>query len=381
MIQNFIPQSLKPLLRFLYYKNEREKVFREIKIRRQQNNILSTYQLNSIENLIVFLCEGTNWFTGKDDISGGILSIASIYEETRKLTSIHNSFVIMATHPDAHLLFKHTQFPNDIPVFRFSQLKLFRNLKSVMIHVPEYQFNKNLTDRFKSTFQYLCVKNIHINILNQRIDIMPSPSIINSISKEGFYITQTTAHEQYSTLKNRQKYGIPLHKLSVYATPERYAFNKLERKENLILVSPDEVEHKKSILQKLKEELPYYTIRIINGISYMEYLELVSKAKFTITFGEGLDFYFIETIYSGGISFAKYNREFFTADFEKLEGIFDTYEDMHQKICAVIKQLDESEQMYKATNKKQFNACHKIYNAKFYNENLVRFYRKQFSYS
>ena len=121
----------------------------------------------------------------------------------------------------------HEQFPNNITVFRFDQLQLFKNLEQVLFHLPEYTVNSSLTDNIHSQFKYLKKEHIHLNILNQRIDIMPEPTVIQAIKKQGYILTQTTAHEQYSTPEVRTKFGIPLHKLSVVITSYSIHYTKL----------------------------------------------------------------------------------------------------------------------------------------------------------
>ncbi|BDC98607.1 hypothetical protein PEPS_08880 [Persicobacter psychrovividus] len=370
----FIPEYFKRVIRFCYYRNERNKVYRERLIRKNQNKQLQLQYSSEIEKLIIFVVGGASWFTGKDEISGGIMSIASIYEETVKLKEIHCAEVIMVTSPDAHLLLKHTQFPNDIPLYRFNQLSFFSNLHEVTIHIPEYMFKPLLIEKLRQKLSPIKVNQFHLNILNQRIDIMPTPEVINSIRGKGYYVTQTTAHEQYSNIEIREKYGVPLHKLSVYATPERYDFRPYSEKEDIILVSPDMGELKDLILEKIKRELPRFEVIIISGITYMKYLELIQRAKYMITLGEGLDFYFIETVFSGGVSFAVYNQDFFTPSFEHLNGVFDSYQSMVEKIDDVINKAETDLNYFQDTNGQQFEACHKIYNGDFYKQNLIDFY-------
>lgn len=372
-----IPNFIKPLLRFVYYKNERKKVFREIKIRKQQNLFIEKQYGKNSRKLIIFIVDGSDWFTGKDSISGGILSIASIYEETIKLKSVHNAEVIMVTDIESHLLLKHTQFPNTINVFRFAQLAYFTSVREIMVHIPEYKMNMKLAAGLRHIFSYIPENKIHINILNQRCDLMPTVGLIKNLKEQHFEISQTTAHEQYSTQEIRNKYQIPLHKLSVYATPERYSFKKLSEKENLILISPDNGRLKEEILNKIKVQLPDYRIQIIQGLTYLEYLKLIEKAKFIITFGEGLDFYFIETVFSGGVAFAEFNSEFFTSDFRGIEGVFNSYEEMLEQIVNKIKSIGSSD-TYNKINKEQFKACNNIYDEKFYKRNLLNFYNKEY---
>jgi len=379
-MKRYIPDFFKAIIRFFWYKNERRKVVREFSIRKNQNKLLNQHYSKDTRKLIIFIVRGASWYTGEDKISGGILSIASIYEETEKLKSIHGAKSIMLTPPKAHLLQKHKQFPNDIPVFRFSQLQHFSELREVLIHIPEYMFKTSLVEKIFEAINYLNPEQIHLNILNQRIDIMPSPEIINKIKKQGFKITQTTAHERYSTFIFREKFGIPLHKLSVYATPERYSFTSHHEKENLILISPDKAEHKSAVLKKIAKELPHFRMEIIENITYLAYLELIKKAKYMLTFGEGLDFYFIETIFSGGVSFAVYNTDFFTEPFKDIDGVFDDEKTMEDNIVKHIQSLEKDTKSYKSTNRAQFEKCHAIYNETHYKNNLVNFYKGEYLY-
>jgi hypothetical protein len=275
------------------------------------------------------------------------------------------------------LLLKHEEFPNAINVFRVSQLNKFTNLSSVIVHVPEYMVNQDLGEALQS--QLYC-STLHLNILNQRYDLMPSKKVIENLKIRGWFVTQTTAHEQYSTQEFKDKFEIPLHKLSVFARPERYTFLNYTDKENIITISPDDVPIKQNILDKIERELPGFKVFVIKDLKYLDYLELVKKSKFMITFGEGLDFYFIETVFSGGVSFAVYNSEFFTEDFENLEGVFDSYKNMLDLLIKEIKRKDNLK-TYEATNRLQFEACYKIYNGIDYQNNIIEFYKENYTFS
>ncbi len=373
-------EFLKNILRFFYYKNQRKKVFREQKIRKRQNKLIIENYSKDIENLIVFMVDGADWFTGKDNISGGIMSIASIYEESEKLKKIHNSNVIMITHKTAHLLLKHTQFPNNIFVFRYKQLiKYFQNLKKVIIHVPEYLV-PTINKQFAADSLYFTkIPDLQINILNQRIDIMPDVSETEKLKQVTRNITQTTAHENYTTLELRNKYNIPVHKLSVFGSPEKYKFTDFEQKENLLIVSPDEIPQKSRIIYKIKTEIPDLKIIIIENLTYTEYLNTISKAKFALTFGEGLDFYFVETVFSGGIGFAVYNEDFFTKEFKELPFIYKNYKDLEDLIVKDFSNLKNKE-LFVDTNKQQFMQCSKLYKYNEYLENIEKFYKKEYTF-
>ncbi len=374
-IRALLPEFLKKIIRFVYYKNERKKVFREIKIKKKQNKLIKQLYKPNIENLIVFIVDGANWFTGKDTISGGILSIASIYEESKKLKDIHHSEVIMLTHKKAHLLLKHTQFDNDITIFRFEQLFFyFKNLKKVIIHIPEYLV-PTMNIQFEKKKELLAsVNNLHINILNQNILMMRSVEEVAKLKQLSSHVTQTTAHDNYSTKAVRDKYAIPLHKLSVFGSSEKYKFIPFEKKQNLMIVSPDEMPEKEQILNKIKQSIPNLKIQIIKNLTYRQYLETISRAKFALTFGEGLDFYFLETVFSGGVGFAVYNKDFFTKQFETLSMIYASYQQMGNQLVKDLLSLQETES-FTQVNNEQFKLCKKLYKYDEYIENIANFYR------
>ena len=374
-----IPDFLKNIIRFIYYKNQRRKFFRELKIKKQQNSLIKEKYSSKTEKLIVFIVDGANWFTGRDTISGGILSIASIYDETKKIKSVHNSDVIMVTHKNANLILKHTKFDNNITVFRLEQIfSHFINLRKILFHVPEYLV-PTINIQFEQETAFLSsIDNLKINILNQNILLMPSVDEVSKLKKHTSHVSQTTAHDNYSTKEIREKYGIPLHKLSVFGSPEKYKQISFNKKENLMIVSPDQAPQKQQILNKITQQIPNLKIQIIKNLTYSEYLGTISKAKFALTFGEGLDFYFLETVFSGGIGFAVYNNDFFTKEFKNLAQVYSSYKHMEEQICKDLLSLQES-LIFEETNKSQYKLCKNIYKYNEYVKNIESFYNGNFT--
>lgn len=371
---------LKSLVKFLLYEYYRRKVFREIDIRKIQNEQIKLHHSSVTTNLIVFLVDGVNYKTGEDRISGGILSIASIYEETIKLKAIHKSEVIMMTIEQANLLRHHTQFDNNIPVFRFAQLiNQFQELSNLMIHVPEF-LTSYLVESIESNSQYFKkINKIHVNILNQNNDLMPKMDVIDKLRVNVSLLTQTTAHERYCNLQQAQTYNMPVHLLSVFASPEKYHRKCFAEKENIIALSPDLHPFRDEIIDKLTNQFPDFQIITIQNLRYEDYLRFISKVKFTLTFGEGLDFYFIETAFSGGIAMAVYNEKFFTDDFNDTPGVFKNYEDLCENCINWIK-THNSTLKYSLTNQQQANSCAKVYKYHDYINNLTNFYLQRYTY-
>jgi hypothetical protein len=376
-IDNMLPDEFKPIIKTFYkglsYPYSSLKRF---KIKRIQEKLLIQNYYPDIKKLIIFLTPGY------DIVNGGILAISSTYNETKKLKHIHGAEVIMCSLPGDPLLLRYTKFNFQDYIYDFSQvLSYFKDLQSLMIHIPVVyipQFLINLPSKEYSKLRE--IKNLHINIMLMNIRNLPSTEYFKELKKLKLEkLTATTAHESYSTYDVRKKLGFPLHKLSTYVSPEFYERKGYTKKKDLLIVSPDFHPKKSEILNLIRKRFPQLKIEIIENIPYEEYKKLISDAKWAITFGEGLDGYFVETIFSGGISFATYNSDFFTEDFKNLRTVYDNYDEMAIKICEDMKSLD-NETSYTDYQNKQFELVSKYYNYKNYLKNLELFYREVYTY-
>jgi hypothetical protein len=377
------PLFVKRVARFIKYKNERKKVFREFAIIRKQNQAIKAEYTASINCLFVFIVPGSEWETGKDKISGGVISIVSLCGETAQLQHLHNAQTIMCTMREAHLFLKHTMFENTTNVYRFSQLPgFFTEIAEIVIHIPEY-LTENFTEKIVSKDkQWLRnMKRVHINIMNQNIELMPGRDVINKVKKivPNLEVTITTAHQKYCTEYYRNFYGLPIHKLSVWISPEQYYNKPWNKKDDLLVVSPDEHPLKQEIIEKLKS-IPGLSVKIIQGLTYEKYKLLISNAKWALTFGEGLDGYFIEPIFSGAIGFAVYNESFFTEDFKCLKTVYASMEQLRESIVNDIQTMN-SETIFTSYQKQQFAACALHYSKWVYKENIASFYRGEYTYA
>ena len=368
-----IPEPLKPLLRLLRRFLMCNPI-REYRIRQRREKLLREHYSTDARKLIIFLTPGN------DIVNGGILSVSSIYEESVKIKHIHEAEVIMCTVPGDPPLLRYTKFENQNYIYGFSQvLSYFKNLQNLMVHIPEIAIPKILKNISNEDYVRLKeIKNVHLNIMLQNIKLLSPMEDIEKLKKIG-KVTCTTAHEQYSTLETRKKLGIPLHKLSVYVSPEQYERKRYSEKEDILVVSPDHHPQKKEILNLIHEQLPRLKIQIVKDLTYEKYKKLISRAKWALTFGEGLDGYFIESIFSGGISFAVYNSQFFTKDFEPLRTVYDSYATLRKKMHLDIKQLD-NEEAYTKYHSEQYALCSKYYDYRKYVKNLEAFYKGEYTY-
>jgi len=288
--------------------------------------------------------------------------------------------VIMCTLPNEYLLFRHKLFANRTDVFRFTQLRqYFSDAKEVLFHVPEFMctyFMEYLEDGDRQWIEGL--EKVHINVMNQNVLLMPSAAELGQLKQLAQVVTATTAHQRYCNAHYRQVYNVPLHKLSVWISPEKYTFRKYSDKENLIVVSPDSHPMKDSVLEKLAA-IPGLHVQIIRNLTYEQYKSTIARAKWALTFGEGLDGYIIEPIFSGAVAFAVYNEEFFTPDFKELPTVYRSYDHLLETIVNDIERLDD-EHLYKDYQQVQFDLCAKYYSAEQYRKNIRSFYENNYTF-
>ncbi|OCB78714.1 hypothetical protein [Flavobacterium crassostreae] len=334
------------------------------------------------DNLILFFVPSET-----DHISGGLLSICSILQEVNTLFEVHKSNVVASFLPKkrktAHTF---SQFKNDIVVFNFSQITTeFKKPKKLEIHIPDYMVPLfSLTNKkMAPLLQWIQnIEHVQINILNQNDLLMPSQNYIDALKKISKNLTMTVAHDNYATQEKRDHYGIPLHLLQPWMSPTPYLFKAYEDKENIIIVSPDEIDRvpnktsvtKQEILDQIAQKLPHYKIVVISDMKYDTYKELIAKAKFAITFGEGLDNYFVESIFSGCISFAVYNAVFFTTEFQNSQTVYANFDTLHHNIVTDILVLDKKE-AFEVYQKKQLKLVSDIYSYKRFKRKIKEYYQ------
>jgi hypothetical protein len=330
--------------------------------------------------------------SGSNRISGGILSICSIYRIVKNLKQLHNSDVIASYLPNKKDDdFKYRTFENEMIIYNFHEIEAtFLNLEYLQIHVPEIMVSvfKDKEAKLKSFYEFIKkIKTTELNILNQNDLFMPSLDHINFLKSKFNSATITVAHKKYATLEKREKYNLPLHLLSPWLNPVPYKVRSYEEKENLIIYSPDKIQWipnetlltKNEIIKNLESKLPNYLFKEIKDLKYDDYKELASKAKFSITFGEGLDGYFTETVFSGGISFAVYNEYFFSEEFKNLETLFYSFNDLSEKIVNKIKSLDNKAEFDKV-HQKIGNIVNKIYSLNHLENDLKEYYTKKYDF-
>ena len=365
------------ILRFFYrlikYKAERNKRVREIGIIIRQLLGLRKIKRDT-PHLIIFFIPGLDYFTGRESISGGLISIISMVEESKKIfDKMNNIEVICCTYPNSHLLYKLKTFKNNTQIFSYSLVeRYFNKVQSVMLHLPEI-----FTEDFNNRAGILRFKGdiIHLNILNQNINLMPDETIIHQLKNYFQLTTMTTAHKKYSTHFFSEKYKVPVHQISVWISSEDYKKSNYLEKEQLILFSPDNPELTSKMMSIINNSLPHFKTEVISGLSYEDYKNRIRDAKFIITTGEGLDAYFIESYFSGSVGLAIKNKDFFDEKYLGLEELLEEDELASIKLVALLKKLDD-QNIYRETNNSNSLLLKADYSKTNYENNLLEFYKR-----
>lgn len=340
-------------------------------IRKVQKSYLGTHDCSSYDSLVVFFVPGF------DMVSGGVMSIISLAGETKKLFAGSKTGVFVCVIPYHPPLSKFTKFENDQVIVNYLDLLSRCGIaKKMLLHIPEIYTNyvakksQKLFGRFGG--------QLYFNILLQNIDVAPSPVFVNRLKLYGV-VTITTAHKAYSGEDTKQRYECPVHHLSVWVSPEKYIYKKYEEKKELIVVSPDEHELRGDILNKIQTQLPGFEFVVIKNMTYSAYLKIISEARFSMTFGEGLDGYFAEPVFSGGIGIAVYNDRYFDEEYKKLPFVYASWEKLTQNFATDVLRVNMNYDEYRAVHRSQFEILSKNYSYEEYRNNIHSYYESYFN--
>lgn len=312
-------------------------------------------------------------------INGGILSIFSLCEISRKFIDIHHSEVVLSTYPGSKSYKKNKMFNNNENIYSFDEIVKWGKPISLLIHVPEYA-SMDIFKNLKIYNNYLeAIPDFRVNILNQNIQLMQSPVDTSRWLTLTLKVTQTTAHDKYSTQENSNLYNIPLHHFSTFIDKDQYVHTPIDKKKDIIVLSPDKSPNKGSIVRKLKTELPNYKLVTVNDMTYDSYKQLVSDAKYVVSFGEGFDGYYVEGFLSGAITFAVYNDDFFPSkEFLNFSNVYPDYKTMNNNLAHDITNLKNS--AHDKIVRDNTEVINDLYSFDKYSKNVSNFYMSKYTF-
>lgn len=364
--------------KIIEYKNKKKC----IKKMREEVNILNETMDKNTKNIILYLLPDA------DVIGGGVISIASMHREAKLIKDIHNAEVLGVKYPCSYMnpnFSKFTKFDNDMYLYLFDSIvKYFSRLESIVLNIPEYiipEFINNYDTKWNKVTKawWLGIEYRHINIMNQNIELMPEPECVENLKNFSTHVTQTTAHDRYANLEIKEKYGIPLHHLSVASNKNKFYKTEFENKEKIMMFSPDDKVKNKHVISILQNQFSDFEFVTVENMTYEEYKQLCSKAMFSFTFGEGLDGYYTQPMQSGGVSFAIYNEKFFMPEYSELPNIYENYGALCNNICNDIVKLQDKN-LYQQINKQTIDILNKYYSLEGFRKNLKDFYLGNYTF-
>lgn len=349
-------------------------------IRKHHLNLQNAYGLDFLKN-----AETVNLFVlpNQNTVSGGIQSIFSICEFSRQV--VPEAVSLLVTGPKKKGTYAFVDwFKNDEKIYRWEQvIGNISHAKKMIIHLPDFLSGKFYGKLTAAEIRKLKkIEDLQINILNQNIDAMPAPEEIKSLYNLTKNVTQTVAHDRYASQEICDKWGIPTHLLSVFIDCGKYESYPFEKKEKIIVLSPDEHEYRAKIVAKLQKEMPDFKLVTVCNLTFSEYMDLIAKSYFTITFGEGMDGYFLQPESVGSVGIAVYNDEFFPSkDWKKMRNVYASYDEMHENIATDLKNFCADKALYYQTAAAVTEECKKIYDFNKWLDNMSRFYNKNYDFT
>jgi FkbM family methyltransferase len=301
------------------------------------------------ERLIVF------FNVARDVIGGGMLSINRFVANARALFAESDTVQVVASGVPLNLsAVTYSLFDTAAPQIAFPYITEASNAEDVWLFIPEVfavEFALMLTSFEREWL--LTRRKLTIVIMNQNNDLMPSPQ---ELQKAFFPLSAkvivTTAHTRYCTQRLSSRYGVPFKQLTPFLPP--VAHKALHEKERIIMLSPDQIEGdphgftREDVVNKLESALPEFKFVTVRDMTVNEYLDLASRAMFSLTFGEGLDGYFIEPVLGGGVSFAIYNSTFFPERFQEAKTLYLGWGELISNLPEVVRKLVASPTAYAA---------------------------------
>lgn len=354
---------------------DKKREFEETKASKYIQDTLDLSILQNSKKIIVYLTPA------ETKINGGVMSIFSLCQATREICP--NSFCTLSTYPNGKTYIINDKFYNNEKVLRFDQIvNNAKNVQELILHIPDYYADDFYGDLNEQDLRFLkSIPNLQLNIMNQNIELMPEPEDLQDLYKLTNNITQTIAHNRYATQEVCNKWNIPTHLFSTKLSCNKYKTYTFDEKDKIIVLSPDKHDMKDAIVEKIKQNFPDWEIITVKEMSFSQYMDLIGRAYFTITFGEGMDGYFNQPQRVGGLGFATYNSNFFPDEsWRDLKNVYNSYNEMLDKICDDLKELSINRDLYAQTISIHLDKLKSLNTRNNYVSNLERFYKKKYDF-
>ncbi len=279
-------------------------------------------------------------------IAGGLFVLLNLARVSREV--LKDVEVVTAYPPGRRGLACYPYYPNNERIYTFAQImRLFPSPDTLYLHVPECVAACTFTKSESLESDWLrSARQLHINICNQNILLMPLPERIEHLRAFPGLLTQTVAHKASATRHNADRWCMPLLHLGAYYG-SAYTYRTHAEKQNVICCSPDANPYVHEVKAMLRRRFKKFTLCKLSGIPYTTYLEAISRSKYVISFGEGWDGYFWEPFFCGTVSFCVANHHFFPKSYTNFsERIYKSYDDMLENLSDFIENLESNPHEY-----------------------------------
>ncbi len=340
---------------------------------RREQDLYDLEPLRNTQELVVFFLPDVIF------ASGGILSIFNLCAYSRKVYGAAE--IILATFPSEKTYSHYPFSENTEKIYRWEQIpQNARQAKKVILHIPEYLAPRFYDALSAGDLDFLkSIADLQINILNQNMDMMPKADALRQLHCLTGNVTQTLAFVKNLQQGLADEYQMPVHLFSTWRDYSKYSRIAFDKKEKLIVFSPDSCEYRERVVETLRQRLVGYRFVTVMGMTFDEYIELISKAFAVITFGEGFDGYFSQPARMGTLSFSVYNETFFPGpDWMELGNVFPSYEDMIEHMPDMILRLEKDAGEYGSFPAKTVEKLDRLYGEERYRSNISRFYQRTY---
>lgn len=312
----------------------------------------------------------------REAISGGMLSIDRFVNHSIPISKSNNFVVVQSNLPLTNACITNPFFDYSSEPIDFNYIVKYTKPKKLIINIPECFIPSFLEEISEEQYLWLwSIPKLCINILNQSDELMPDQGSIEELRTLcNNNLTMTAAHQRYCTEEKSKQYNCPIFLLTPFL-PE-FIRTPFEQKEKIIVLSPDENEYKQKVIDKLRAELPDYKIVFVEKMKLEDYKKLISKAMYTITFGEGYDGYFIEPYLSDSISFSIRNTKFYPKNFADVPTVYDTWDELIQNITIDIRKYEQDKVLYERISKLVEKEIQKYTNNNQSNLDLNNYYKR-----
>jgi hypothetical protein len=318
-----------------------------------------------------------------DTIGGGMLSINRFAAASARLGRELGFDVLVSGIPLEENVVDYSMFESAAPMIAFSDIAARLRPRKVVLHLPEYSIPVFLDQLTDEELRWMKSRpHLRLNILDQNHDLLPGREVIERLRDISDDVTLTTAHVGYTSARTASETDCPVSLLTPFL-PNclRVPFDE---KEMTIAVSPDpgpmepEEIRKQVILDSLTRSLPRYRLVTVENMPLEAYKRLAAQARFTVTFGEGYDGYFVESFLSGSVAFAVYNDRFFPDEFRTAPTVYSSWQELRGKIVADIRTLEANGERYRSVQQSTERTIRRYANDELSMANLRDFYDRKF---